>query len=423
MDIRHIVVVGLGYVGLPLAVALARRFQVTGLDVDPRRIAELEQNHDRTGEIDGELLAASSLALTSDAGACAGADIYIVTVPTPVDADNRPDLGAVRGATETVGRLLDAGRRPIIVYESTVYPGVTEEVCGPLLERVSGLRCGEDFFLGYSPERINPGDREHTVDRIIKVVAGQNEAVTETLAEVYGAVTSAGVFRAASIKAAEAAKVIENAQRDINIAFMNEITQIFAKLDLSIWDVLEAAGTKWNFLRFQPGLVGGHCIGVDPYYLSYRAQQLGHDPDVILAGRSTNDGMGAWVADALHERCGGRAGSVLVLGLTFKEDVPDLRNSRVIDVIRRLRELGHEVIVHDPRADPAEARHEYGIDLDAAALDRTYDLVFAAVPHAEYRAMSAEQVLALAAPGACIGDLKGIWRDRDLGPDVSRWTL
>ncbi|HEV2866161.1 MAG TPA: nucleotide sugar dehydrogenase, partial [Allosphingosinicella sp.] len=290
-------------------------------------------------------------------------------------------------------------------------------------EKASGLVCGQDFFLGYSPERINPGDREHTVDRIVKVVAGQNEAVTETLAQVYGAVTSAGVFRAASIKAAEAAKVIENAQRDINIAFMNEITQIFARLDLSIWDVLDAAGTKWNFLKFQPGLVGGHCIGVDPYYLSHRAQELGHEPDVILAGRSINDRMGPWIAECLHQGRGGRPGSVLVMGLTFKEDVPDLRNSKVIDLIRRLEALGHRVTVHDPRANVDEARHEYGCELDEAALERSYDLVVAAVPHAEYRILAAEDIRALANDGGCIADLKGIWRRLELGAGIDRWTL
>ena len=268
-----VVVIGLGYVGLPLAVALARRFEVTGLDIDSGRIAELRRGHDRTNEVEDGALAETSLKLTDRTEECAGADVYIVTVPTPVDAECQPDLGPVIGATRALAPLLDPARGPVIVYESTVYPGVTEEICGPLIEEVSGLKRGRDFFLGYSPERINPGDREHTVDRIVKVIAGENEEVTERLALLYGAVTSAGVFRAASIKAAEAAKVIENAQRDINIAFMNEITQIFSKLDLSIWDVLAAAGTKWNFLNFQPGLVGGHCIGVDPYYLSYRAQQ------------------------------------------------------------------------------------------------------------------------------------------------------
>ena len=417
----EIVVVGLGYVGLPLAVALARRFTVTGLDVDSSRIEELGRHHDRTAEVEETALAETSLTLTTDPAACAGADIYIVTVPTPVDEANQPDLGPMLRASETVAGLLDSARRPIVVFESTVYPGVTEEVCGPLIERVSGGKRGRDFFLGYSPERINPGDREHSVDRIVKVVAGENEDVTDRLAALYGAVTSAGVFRAASIKAAEAAKVIENAQRDINIAFMNEITQIFARLDLSIWDVLEAAGTKWNFLKFQPGLVGGHCIGVDPYYLSYRAAQLGHEPKVILAGRVTNDGMGGWVADGLHARRG-KAGSVLVLGLAFKENVPDLRNSRVVDVIRRLEALGHEVSVHDPLVDADEAQREYGLDLDPEALGRRYDLVLLAVPHAAYRDLSAEAVAALVAAGGCAADLKGAWRGLDL-EGVDRWTL
>jgi UDP-N-acetyl-D-galactosamine dehydrogenase len=418
---EKVVVVGLGYVGLPLAVALAKSFDVTGLDIDSGRIEELKAGRDRTREVEPEALAASTLALTSRAGDCRGADIYIVTVPTPVDGDNRPDLGPVLGATRSLAGLLDPARAPIVVYESTVYPGVTEEVCGPLIEEVSGLRRGTDFFLGYSPERINPGDREHTVDRIVKVVAGENPEVLERLAALYGAATSAGVFRAGSIKAAEAAKVIENAQRDINIAFMNEITQIFSKLDLSIWDVLEAAGTKWNFLKFQPGLVGGHCIGVDPYYLSFRAQQLGQEPHVILAGRSINDAMGAWVADRLHERRG-RPGTVLVLGLTFKENVPDLRNSKVIDVIRRLEALGHAVTIHDPLADGAEARHEYGVELDGGALDRSYDLVFAAVPHEEYRGMTDEQLAALLAPAGLLADLKGVFRGRDV-PGAARWSL
>ncbi len=419
----RIVVVGLGYVGLPLAVALARHFAVTGFDIDETRIDELRRNHDRTAELGADALAGSLLALASDPEACRGADLYIVTVPTPVDEDKQPDLGPLIAASRTVGRLLDSSRRPIVVYESTVYPGVTEDYCGVILEEESGLVCGRDFFLGYSPERINPGDREHSVDRIVKVVAGQTEAVTETLEQVYGKVTSAGVFRAASIKAAEAAKVIENAQRDINIAFMNEITQIFAKLDLSIWDVLDAAGTKWNFLKFQPGLVGGHCIGVDPYYLSHRALALGHVPEVILAGRAINDGMGRWVADSLHERRGGAPGSALVMGLTFKEDVPDLRNSQVVDVIRRLEELGHKVAVHDPRADAGEARREHGIALDAAAFSRRYDLVLAAVPHREYRALAAGDVRRLVNAGGCVADLKGIWRGLDFGPDIDRWSL
>jgi len=418
---EKIVVVGLGYVGLPLAVALSRSHSVLGLDIDERRVEELRLGVDRTREIEPEILKASPLKLTSRAADAAGADLYIVTVPTPVDADNQPDLRPVIGATRSLATLLDPARKPIVVYESTVYPGVTEEICGPLIEEVSGLQRGRDFFLGYSPERINPGDREHTVDKIQKVVAGENEAVTERLASVYGAVTSGGVFRAASIKTAEAAKVIENAQRDINIAFMNEITQIFARLDMSIWDVLAAARTKWNFLPFQPGLVGGHCIGVDPYYLSFRAQQLGLEPNVILAGRSTNDGMGAWVAERIHERLG-RAGRALVMGLAFKENVPDLRNSRVIDLIRRFEALGHAVTVHDPLADAAEARHEYGIDLAPESLDASYDLVVLAVPHDAYGALDDSKLAGLVAEGGLLADLKNFYGGREL-PGVSRWTL
>lgn len=420
-DNFRIVVIGLGYVGLPLAVALARHFPVTGLDIDARRVEELRAGHDRTAEVESEVLATSSLQLTASPDDCRGASVYIVTVPTPVDADNRPDLNPVIGASRTVGGLLERDARPIVVYESTVYPGVTEEICGPLLEEVSGLACGRDFFLGYSPERINPGDREHTVDRIVKVIAGQTPEVTETLADIYGKVTSAGVFRSASIKAAEAAKVIENAQRDINIAFMNEITQIFAKLDLSIWDVLAAARTKWNFLPFQPGLVGGHCIGVDPYYLSHRAQELGIAPQVILAGRSINDHMADWVADQMHERLG-RTGTALVMGLTFKENVPDLRNSKVVDVITRLRTLGHQVTVHDPLADPAEARHEYGLDLDADALNKRYDLVVLAVPHQAYADLAEEVVAGLVEANGLLADLKNLYGDRALA-GIPRWTL
>jgi UDP-N-acetyl-D-galactosamine dehydrogenase len=419
---QQIVVVGLGYVGLPLAVALAKSFDVTGFDIDRRRVAELREGHDRTREVEASVLGGSALKLTHEPSDCAGADVFIVTVPTPVDGDNRPDLSPVISATESVAKMLDPARKPVIVYESTVYPGVTDDICGPLLERISGLKRGRDFFLGYSPERINPGDREHTVDRIVKVVAGENPEITDRLAELYGRVTSAGTFKAKSIKAAEAAKVIENAQRDINIAFMNEITQIFSRMDISIWDVLDAAGTKWNFLKFQPGLVGGHCIGVDPYYLSYRAQQLGQDPHVILSGRSTNDGMGAWVADQLHAHRG-RAGSVLVMGLAFKENVPDLRNSGVINVIRRLEELGHQVSVHDPLADAEEARHEYGIVLATDALDGSYDLVVVAVPHEAYAELSDTKIAGLLAQGGLLADLKNLYGRVALQPSVQRWTL
>jgi UDP-N-acetyl-D-galactosamine dehydrogenase len=420
---EKIVIVGLGYVGLPLAVALARGAAVLGVDIDRSRIEEIQAGIDRTHEVSAEALRASSLEVTSDPADCAGADIFIVTVPTPVDGSSRPDLRPLMGATETVAALLDPKRRPIIVYESTVYPGVTEDICGPLIEKVSGLKRGTDFFLGYSPERINPGDREHTVDRIVKVIAGENEEVTDRLADLYGRVTAAGTFRAKSIKTAEAAKVIENAQRDINIAFMNEITQIFAKLGLSTLDVLDAAGTKWNFLKFRPGLVGGHCIGVDPYYLSHCAQSLGHLPRVILAGRSINDGMGSWIADCIHSRRGSRTGSVLILGVTFKEDVPDLRNSKVVDLANRLRWLGHDVTLHDPLADPAAARHEYGQDLDPAALERRYDVVLPAVPHRSYRAMAADAVAALAEGDGLVADLHGIWRDLEFADNLDRWSL
>lgn len=416
-----VTVVGLGYVGLPLAVALARHFPTTGFDVDLLRIGELREGHDRTGEIDASVLAQSSLALTARPEQCPPSDFYIVTVPTPIDEANRPDLSIVQSATRTVGKMLDisraSGKSPIVVFESTVYPGVTEDICGPILESVSGLQCGRDFFLAYSPERINPGDREHTVDKITKVVSGQTPDVLNKVADLYDAVTSGGTFRAASIRAAEAAKVIENAQRDINIAFMNEITQIFGRMGLSVWDVLAAARTKWNFLPFSPGLVGGHCIGVDPYYLSHRAEELGHDPRVILAGRATNDGMASWVADRLHAVRGEIPGTALVLGLTFKEDVPDLRNSKVADLIDGLAARGHDVTVHDPLADAEEALREYGIVLSQGALDQTFDLVVLAVAHREYVELGERALRAMVRPGGTLADLKGAFGD------AADWTL
>jgi UDP-N-acetyl-D-galactosamine dehydrogenase len=419
--VLRIVVIGLGYVGLPLAVALARKFETIGYDIDPQRINELRDGHDRTGEIEASALRDSGLTLTTSGEDCAAADVYIITVPTPVDAANRPDLSAVISATRLVASQIDASRRPTIVYESTVYPGVTEELCGPEIERAAGLQRGRDFRLGYSPERINPGDREHTIDKITKVIAGEDPEVVEQLAQIYGAVTSGGVFRAASIKAAEAAKAIENAQRDINIAFINEVTQIFSKIGVSVWDVLAAARTKWNFLGFEPGLVGGHCIGVDPYYLSHLAQQIGHNPQVILAGRETNDSMGTWIADALHDRRR-KAGTALVLGLTFKENVPDLRNSRSIDLVRRLKWLGHEVAVADAAAAPEHIEREHAIR-PIALDDRQYDLVIGAVAHREYRELSDDRLQALVAPGGTLADLKGMWRERRLDPGLDRWTL
>lgn len=422
---QTVVVVGLGYVGLPLAVALARSFPTHGLDIDAGRIAELRRGHDRTDEIAPATLAASSLHYAAEPAGCPAADVYIVTVPTPVDDRNRPDLRALIGASEMVGRMIDPARRPVVIFESTVYPGVTEELCVPAMERVSGLTWREHFTVGYSPERINPGDREHSVERIIKVVAGEDAHITARLADVYGRITSAGTFRAASIKAAEGAKAIENAQRDVNIAFMNEVTRIFSKLDVSIWDVLDAAKTKWNFLPFQPGLVGGHCIGVDPYYLSHRSIELGHLPEVIPAARSVNDDMGRWIADTLHMKSVGQEKArllhVLVLGVTFKEDVPDLRNSKVVDMVRRLQFHGHGVAVHDPHADAAEAAAEYGVKVTDEVLDRRYDLVIAAVAHREYRAMSDAALAGLVTDGGLFADVKGVFRDRKLA--CRTWTL
>ena len=414
-------VVGLGYVGLPLAVALARRYATVGFDVDAGRVAEIAAGRDRTGEIDAADLAATSLQLSHDASAMSGSEIFIVAVPTPVDDANEPDLSALRSACAIVGPQLATGA--IVVFESTVYPGVTEDICGPALAAASGLECGRDFFLGYSPERINPGDSEHTVERIRKVVAGQNADVTDRLAAIYESVTKGGVFRAANIRTAEAAKVIENAQRDINIAFINEVAMIFDKLGLSMSDVLEAANTKWNFLDFRPGLVGGHCIGVDPYYLAYGAQQVGLKPEVVLAGRRINDSMGDFIAGRIATAVSG-GGRVLVLGLTFKENVRDLRNTKVVDVIAGLAARGLSIDVHDGHADAGEAARLYGIDLvpDPAA-GAPYDCVVGAVAHDEYRALEADALRALVAEGGLLADIKGLWRDAVLPGDIRRWQL
>lgn len=424
-----VAVIGLGYVGLPLAVALAKHFDTTGLDISQKRIDELKKGYDRTGEIDKARMKATKLKLTARPEDAKGADIFIVTVPTPVDANNKPDLTPVRSATITVAPLMKKGS--IVVFESTVYPGVTEEVCGPLLEKGSGMKCGKDFFLGYSPERINPGDREHTVDRITKVISGQTPAVVETLAGLYGAVTTGGVFRAASIRAAEAAKVIENAQRDINIAFVNEITMIFQKLGISAYDVLDAAATKWNFLGFKPGLVGGHCIGVDPFYLAERAREINHHPEIILSGRKINDGMGDFIAERITAQIPG-GGRVLVLGLTFKENVPDLRNSKVIDVIKGLERRGFRTDVHDPHADVEEAHHEYGVDMLTGPLDKAlkgvapkgrYDGVVAAVMHEEYAKLSPKALAALVRKDGLVADIKGLWRGKKFPAGTRYWTL
>ncbi len=421
----RVAVIGLGYVGLPLAVVLSHKFETTGFDISAARIGELGDTFDRTGEVSAERLAACPLGYTDDPAGITGADFFVVTVPTPVDGNNDPDLGPLLAACATVGPLITRGTT--IVFESTVFPGATEELCGPALEKSSGLKAGEDFFLGYSPERINPGDRQHTVDRIMKIVAGQTAEVTERLAALYGAITTGGVFRAKSIMVAEAAKVIENSQRDINIAFINEITMIFGRMGLSIHDVLDAAGTKWNFLNFTPGLVGGHCISVDPYYLAHKAKELGHDPQVILAGRRTNDEMGSYIAGAISAQLE-KGDRVLVLGLTFKENVPDLRNSKVIDVIRGLEDAGLRVDVHDPLADSGEAKSAYDVDLldgipYATAKAGQYECVVGAVTHSVYADMGPEDFRLLLKADGLLADIKGMWRNTEMPGVLRRWQI
>ncbi|MBI1244812.1 MAG: nucleotide sugar dehydrogenase [Alphaproteobacteria bacterium] len=411
--ISRIVVIGLGYVGLPLAIGLAKRYSVTGFDLDRGRVDELNSGTDRTGEIAAADLKSAKLTATTDPAAIVGADVYIITVPTPVDEANRPDLGAVTAASRTVGKAIRKGA--IVVLESTVYPGVTEEIVGPEIAKASGLESGRDFFIGYSPERINPGDKTHTVARITKVVAGQTETVAKALGEMYGSLNGGNIFIARNIRTAEAAKVIENAQRDINIAFINEVTMIFNKMGLSIHDVLAAARTKWNFLPFTPGLVGGHCISVDPYYLAEAATRLRHHPEVILAGRRINDGMASYVAAqvarAIAVRKPGPA-DVLVLGLAFKENVPDLRNTKVIDVIREIESLGHRVDVHDPVVDPAESQHEYGQTvLGSMPSGKRYDAIILAVAHEAFVKLPDIGLANIGQPGAVVYDVKGLWRE------------
>jgi UDP-N-acetyl-D-galactosamine dehydrogenase len=418
-----VTVVGLGYVGLPLAVALARHGPVTGYDRDPTRIAELRAGRDRTGEIEPEVLrGSSSLALTDDPDDLRGHGVHIVAVPTPVDDANQPDLRALEGACRTLGPRL--GRGDVVVFESTVYPGCTEEVCGPALERESGLRCGADFFLGYSPERINPGDREHTIERVTKIVAGQTPEVAERLCALYGDVTGGNIFRARDIRTAEAAKVIENAQRDINVAFVNEVAMICQRLGISALDVLEAAGTKWNFLNFRPGLVGGHCIGVDPFYLAHKARAVGHSPQIILAGRAVNDAMPGFLA-ARFTALLPKGARVLALGLTFKENVPDLRNSKAAELIQKLlRHEDIELTVHDACADPDEAWDHYGIDLAPDLPERgAFDAVLGLVAHRPYVELSGEALAALLRPDGLVADIKGMWRATPLPPGLRRWTL
>jgi UDP-N-acetyl-D-galactosamine dehydrogenase len=410
----RIAVIGLGYVGLPLAVALAKKFPVTGFDISSARIEELRQGHDRTGEVDDADLAASSLRFSSSEADLASASLHIVAVPTPIDRHRNPDLEPLKKASALVGARLVRGA--VVVYESTVYPGVTEDICVPILEESSGLHHGGDFSVGYSPERINPGDKTHTVDRIVKVVSGSTPYTLDLLARVYGSVIDAGVHRAPSIRVAEAAKVIENTQRDLNIALMNELALIFDRLGIDTLDVLEAAGSKWNFLPFRPGLVGGHCIGVDPYYLTHKAQEEGYHPEVILAGRRINDGMGKHIAEkavkmlikAGRRVAGARVG---IFGLTFKENVPDLRNTRVMDIRRELEEYGILVPVHDPLADAREARREYGLELTALDGMRELDAAVFAVSHAAYCGLAPAELRAFFSrpDKAIVLDVKGIW--------------
>jgi UDP-N-acetyl-D-galactosamine dehydrogenase len=385
---EKIAVIGLGYVGLPVALSFGKKLPTVGFDIRQRRVDELRKGHDDTMEVTAEQLAAATkLDMTADPAKLADCTFYIVAVPTPIDGNNRPDLGPMISASRTISPHLKKG--DVVVFESTVYPGVTEEVCGPILDDKSGLKNGVDYFLGYSPERINPGDKEHTFEKIMKVVSGQNDETLDRVARVYGTVVHAGVHRAPSIKVAEAAKVIENTQRDLNIALMNELALIFDRMGIRTQDVLDAAGTKWNFLRFSPGLVGGHCIGVDPYYLTTKAEELGYLPEVILAGRRINNNVGPFIAQKCVKMLTSldvplRKAKVGILGLTFKENVPDLRNSKIPDIVAELAQYGIDAMVHDPLGDPREALEEYKIEL--APLDKlvSLDAVILAVAHREY---------------------------------------
>ena len=405
-----VAVVGLGYVGLPLAIEFGKKYRTIGFDVSAAKVDAYRNHLDPTGEVgQQEFAAAKLLATTTDAARLRDADFVVVAVPTPIDDAHQPDFAPLIGASITVGRNLKQGAT--VVFESTVYPGATEEICIPTLERESGKRWKQDFFVGYSPERINPGDREHTLTRIVKVVAGDGPATLERVAAVYGSVIAAGVYKASSIRVAEAAKVIENTQRDLNIALMNELSLIFHRMDIDTMEVLEAAGTKWNFLPFRPGLVGGHCIGVDPYYLTHKADKLGYHPQVILAGRRINDGMGKFIAEQTVKNLSQsgvavKGAQVTVLGLTFKENCPDLRNSKVIDVIRELQSYGVEVTVHDPVADPNEAKSLYDLSLATwDELPRAHALV-AAVAHRAFRLRSLDELLQKLTPGALYVDVK-----------------
>ena len=418
----RIAIIGLGYVGLPLAVEFGRKRPVVGFDINERRIEDLKGGKDSTMEINSEeLTAAQFLTLSANMGDISECNFYIVTVPTPIDIYKRPNLTPLIMASEMVGKVLKRG--DIVVYESTVYPGCTEEDCVPVLEKYSSLKFNQDFYCGYSPERINPGDKEHRIANIKKVTSGSLPQIADLVDEVYGEIITAGTYKAESIKVAEAAKVIENTQRDLNIALINELAMIFNKMNIDTEAVLRAAESKWNFLPFRPGLVGGHCIGVDPYYLTHKAQSIGYRPEIILAGRRLNDGMGAYVASqlikAMTRSCiQVKSAKVLVMGLTFKENCPDLRNTRVVDILTELNEYNCEVDVYDPWASSAEALHEYGITLTSVLVLGSYDAVILAVAHQEFKEMEAKKIRALTKKNGILFDLKYV-----LKSDESNWRL
>ena len=413
LEDAHIAVIGLGYVGLPLAVEFGKRYPVIGFDASERRIAELVSGHDRTLEVSSsEVAAASYLRFTSSPGDIAACNVYIATVPTPIDRHKRPNLLPLEAASHAIGRVIARGN--FAIFESTVYPGAIEEVCVPIIAAESGLRYNEDFFVGYSPERINPGDQEHRLRTIPKVTSGSSPAAATFVDSLYASVIEAGTHKTSSIRVAEAAKVIENTQRDVNIALINELARIFEKLGIDTLEVLEAAGSKWNFLPFRPGLVGGHCIGVDPYYLAHKAQEIGFHPEMILAGRRINDGMASYVAERvvrllMRRRIPVAGANILVMGLTFKENCPDLRNSRVVDLIRELEGYHANVVVHDPWVDPGEGRRDCGVYTVAAPESNAYDAVIVAVAHRQFIAMGVDRVREFCKPGAILFDVKCIF--------------
>lgn len=426
MLVKKIAICGLGYVGLPVAVAFARCFEVIGFDVDSRRIEHLQAGNDWTGEIDREALQASTMCFTDKVADLAGCDFFVVAVPTPVDDGCRPDFSLLQHACKLIGPVLSLGCT--VVFESTVHPGATEEICGPALEKSSGLRCGIDFKLGYSPERINPGDRDHPLEKIVKIVSGQDKESLTLISTVYSQIIDAGVFNASSIKVAEAAKVLENTQRDINIALMNEMSKICDLVGIHTAEVLEAAGTKWNFLPFAPGLVGGHCIGVDPYYLTSKAQELGYHPEVILAGRRINDGMADHAASLLIQKLAQRHGlssstRIGILGMTFKENVPDIRNSKVVDLYRALTHYGMSPLVCDPMADAEQTKHEYGIDLQDWEQLRDLDALILAVPHREIMDKIHSRLSLIVANGGIVFDLKSALDKACLEPGIAYLAL